>query len=116
MQYDLVIGKGDVQVRGNSIAGGFDNPESMTPPATKDGDWTFSNFTASGELRITIVVPDCDWWRTEFTFQKSTGSIYYRNTDIPNNWLETMGEDYSVTGEPGKTLKVNFEKGTASLE
>lgn len=116
VQYDLIIGKGDVQVRGNSIAGGFDGPESMTPPATKDGDWTFSNFAASGELRITIVVPDCDWWRTEFTFQKSTGSIYYRNTDIPNNWLETMGEDYSVTGEPGKTLKVNFEKGTASLE
>ena len=116
LQYNLVIGKGDVQVRGNSIAGGFDNPESMTPPATKDGDWTFSNFSASGELRVNVVVPDLDWWRTEFTIQKSDNTIFYRAVDLPNSWAETMGEGYSVTAEPGKTLKVNFDKGTASLE
>lgn len=116
LQYNLVIGKGDVQVRGNSIAGGFDNPESMTPPATKDGDWTFSNFTASGELRVNVVVPDLDWWHTEFTIQKSDNTIFYRAVDLPNSWAETMGEGYSVTAEPGKTLKVNFDKGTASLE
>lgn len=116
LQYNLVIGKGDVQVRGNSIAGGFDNPESMTAPASKDGDWTFSNFSASGELRVNVVVPDCDWWRTEFTIQKSDNTIFYRVGDLPNSWAETMGEGYSVTAEPGKTLKVNFDKGTASLE
>ena len=88
----------------------------MTAPASKDGDWTFSNFSASGELRVNVVVPDLDWWRTEFTIQKSDNTIFYRAVDLPNSWAETMGEGYSVTAEPGKTLKVNFDKGTASLE
>lgn len=115
VQYNLIIGKGDVQVLGNSI-GTFDNPVSMTAPADQSGDWTFNGFTASGELRVSIVVPGSDWWRTEFTIKKSEGTIFYRNADIPNSWAESLGDDYSVTAEPGKTLKVNFDKGTASLE
>lgn len=116
VQYNLVIGKGDVKVIGNTIAGGFDTPESMTAPADQKGDWTFSNFSASGELRAYIVVPGCDWWKTEFTIQKSDNTIYYRAIDIPNSWAESKGEGYSVTAEPGKTLKVSIDKGTASLE
>lgn len=115
VQYNLIIGKGDVKVLGNSI-GTFDNPISMTAPADQSGDWTFNGFTASGELRAYIVVPGSDWWRTEFTIKKSENTIFYRNVDIPNNWAESLGDDYSVTAEPGKTLKVNFDKGTASLE
>ena len=116
VQYNLIVAKADVKVTGSSVAGGFDKPESMTAPADQNGDWTFSNFAASAELRVYVVVPDCDWWRTEFTIQKSDNTIYYRDIDIPNNWMESMGEGYSVTAESGKTLKVNFDKGTASLE
>lgn len=115
VQYNLVIGKGDIKVTGNSI-GTFDAPISLTAPADQTGDWTFNGFTASGELRAYIVVPGSDWWRTEFTIQKSDNTIYYRAIDIPNSWAESLGDGYSVTAEPGKTLKVNVDKGTASLE
>lgn len=115
VQYTMIIGKGDVKVTGASV-GSFDTPLSMTAPADQTGDWTFNGFTAKGELRAYIVVPGSDWWRTEFTIQKSDNTIYYRTIDIPHNWMESKGDGYSVTAEPGKTLKVNFDKGTASLE
>lgn len=114
VQYSMIIGPGAVNVIGNSI-GNWDG-KAMTAPADQTGDWTFDGFTASGELRMYIVVPGSDWWRTEFTIQKSTGSIYYRNIDIPNNWAESMGDDYSWTVGAGNTVKVSIDKGTGSVE
>lgn len=114
VQYNMTIAKGVINVVGDAIGNWDGTP--MTAPADQTGDWTFDGFTASGELRMSIVVPGSDWWRTEFTMQKSTGAIYYRVIDIPNNWAESMGDDYSVTAGSGMTLKVSIDKGTASIE
>ena len=122
VQVKLIVSPGAAGVIGNSI-GNWDGI-LMDVPAGKT-EWTFSNFTASGELRAYIVVPDEDWWRTEFTLYKAT-TVYYRDFDIPNDWASGAAEkadppkpdpeNYSITVGPGKTLKVNFDNNTGSIE
>lgn len=36
--------------------------------------------------------------------------------NMPNNWAETMGSDYSVTTTPGKKLYVNFDTNKAEVK
>lgn len=86
---------------------------AMTPSADKDGQWTSPAFTGDGELRAYIKIPGVDWWRTEFTLYK--GNCYWRNVDIPNNWANDVGADYSVAGTAGQKLYVNFDKNTAEV-
>ena len=109
----LTVAPGAAGVIGNAVDGGSWTAAALTPPADKS-EWTFSDFTGSGELRAFITVPDEDWWRTEFTLHE--GALYWRIVDIPQNWAENVGEDYSVTVGPGKTLKVNFDNNTGSVE
>ena len=108
----MVVAPGKALVIGNSI--GDWNGIAMTAPAGKDGDWTFSGFTATGELRASIVVPGEDWWRTEFTLFE--GNIFWRTMDIPQNWKDNVGEAYSVTVGAGNTLKINFDNNTGKVE
>lgn len=110
----MIVAPGAAAVTGNAVDNASWSGVNMTAPATKDGDWTFSNFTGTGELRAYIVVPGEDWWRTEFTLFE--GSLFWRTVDIPQNWAENVGADYSVEVGPGKTLKINFDNYTGSVE
>ena len=67
----------------------------------------------SGELRMAV---DCglDWWRTEFTL-KDGSEIYYRDVDIPSNWAEDVGSEYSVTVSAGDVVELDFNNGTGSV-
>lgn len=112
VQVKMVVAPGAAGVIGNAV-GNWDGI-AMTPSASKDEPWTFSDFTGSGELRAYITVPGEDWWRTEFTIYE--GELFWRTMDIPNDWATNVGENYSVAVGSGKTLKVNFDRNTASVE
>ena len=92
----------------------FDDAYALTPPADQNGEWVSPAFTASAELRVSVKVGDIDWYRTEFTIYK--GNIFWRNKDMPNNWAETFGADYSVSTAAGKKLYVNFDTNTAEVK
>lgn len=87
---------------------------ALTAPADQSGEWTSPAFTGSGELRAYIKVPGVDWWRTEFTIYQ--GACYWREVDIPNNWAENVGSEYSVAVSAGQRLYVNFDQNTARVE
>lgn len=113
VQVKLVVAKGAAGVIGNAVDNASWSGVDMTAPAGND-DWTFSDFTGSGELRAYINVPGEDWWRTEFTIYE--GELFWRTMDIPDNWGANVGDAYSVTVGPGKTLKVNFDRNTGTVE
>ena len=71
-------------------------------------------FAADGELRAYIKVPGLDWWRTEFTLYK--GGLFFRDVDIPNNWNENKGGDYSVSIKAGQKLYVDFNNNTGEVK
>ena len=111
VQVKLVVANGVAGVIGNAV-GNWDGI-AMTAPAS-NSDWTFSDFTSNGELRAYITVPGEDWWRTEFTIYE--GELFWRTMDIPDNWATNVGDDYSVTVGPGKTLKIDFDRNTGFVE
>lgn len=114
VQTKLVVAPGAAGVTGAAVDNGSWSGVAMTAPASKDGNWTFSDFTGTGELRAYITVPGEDWWRTEFTLYQ--GELYWRTVDIPQNWAENVGPEYSVEVSSGKTLKINFDTNTGSVE
>ena len=44
------------------------------------------------------------------------GEVFWRIKNMPNNWAETMGNEYSVTTTPGKKLYVNFDTNKAEVK
>jgi len=114
VQTKLVVAPGAAGVTGAAVDNGSWSGVAMTAPASKDGNWTFSDFTGTGELRAYITVPGEDWWRTEFTLYQ--GELYWRTVDIPQNWAQNVGPEYSVEVSSGKTLKINFDTNTGSVE
>lgn len=92
---------------------GFADDTALTPPDDPSGDWVSPAFTASTELRVSVKVGSLDWYSTEFTVHN--GEVFWRKYDMPNNWAETMGADYSVTTAPGKKLYVNFDTNKAEV-
>ena len=92
---------------------GFADDTALTPPDDPSGDWVSPEFTASTELRVSVKVGSLDWYSTEFTVHN--GEVFWRKYDMPNNWAETMGADYSVTTAPGKKLYVNFDTNKAEV-
>ena len=92
---------------------GFADDTALTPPDDPNGEWVSPAFTASKELRVSVKVGDINWYNTEFTVHK--GDVFWRMKNMPNNWAETMGKDYSVTTTPGKKLYVNFDTNKAEV-
>ncbi len=74
---------------------GHADENALTPPAEPTGEWVSPAFTASEELRVSVKVGSIDWYRTEFTVHN--GDVFWRKYNMPNNWAETMGADYSVS-------------------
>ena len=93
---------------------GFADDTALTPPDDPSGDWVSPAFTAGSELRVAVKVGDINWYNTEFTIHK--GDVFWRMKNMPNNWAETMGKDYSVTTTPGQKLYVNFDTNKAEVK
>ena len=93
---------------------GFADENALTPPDDPNGEWVSPAFTASKELRVSVKVGDINWYSTEFTVHK--GDVFWRMKNMPDNWAETMGKDYSVSTAPGKKLYVNFDTNKAEVK
>lgn len=114
ISYILKVEPAHAYVIGN-VAGGEWTDSDPAWEMTLSGDQFVSPaFAGGGELRAYIKVPGLDWWRTEFTLYK--GSLYFRDVDIPNNWNESKGSDYSVNTEAGQKLYVDFNNNTGEVK
>ncbi len=119
----VVVSEGKACVIGNCVDFGSWTGEEMTAPTPAGkGEFTFSNWNLGSnepfELRAYIVCPAegaSDWWRTEFTVVD--GQIVWRDKEhnCDANWRDDVGEEYSIA-VAGKTLKVNFDNNTGSVE
>ena len=118
MKYTLTVAEGKAYAIGAAVDGGSWSGVEMTPPADKDGYWTFSDFTGSGELRAYIAVPGVDWWQTEFTILGGNGELVWRDAthNSDSNWKDDVGDEYSVSVGPGKVVKINFDRSTGVVE
>ena len=92
---------------------GFADDTALEAPADPTGEWVSPAFTASEELRVAVKVGSIDWYRTEFTIYN--GDVFWRKYNMPNNWAETMGADYSVKPAVGTKLYVNFDTNKAEV-
>lgn len=101
-----------------AVAGGVwdDSADAwaLTAPADATGVWESPAFAGGGEVRAYIKVGTTDWWKTEFTLYK--GELFWRTMDIPNNWAENVGSDYSVQGATGQKLYVDFNTNTGEVK
>ena len=118
VKYTLTVAPGKAYAIGAAVDNGSWSGVEMTPPETKDGDWTFSDFTGTGEMRAYIEVPGVDWWQTEFTILNGNGDLVWRDAEhnSNSNWKDDVGEEYSVSVGPGSTIKVNFDRNTGVVE
>lgn len=116
--YTVTFAEPAVYVFGASNGGiwDFNDAWKFTVPETADGDFVSPALSAGGEVRIAVNTGGFEWWRTELTFQASTGDIYYRNENIINDWAADLGADYSIPGAAGKKVHLNFTTGKGSLE
>lgn len=116
VKYTLTVAEGRAAAIGSAVDNGSWSGIEMVAPEDKDGNWTFSDWTGSGELRAYIVVPGVDWWMTEFTVVD--GACVWRDADhnCDQNWKDDVGEEYSISVAPGKTLYVNFDRATGYVE
>lgn len=108
---------GEVYLFGATNGGvwNYDSKWKFEAPASADGDFVSPAMVGSGEARMCVKFGTTDWYRLEFTLFK--GEIFYReNYNIANNWAQDMGPDYSVAGDAGKTVHLNFTKGTGALK
>ena len=112
-QFTLKVEPGVAGIIGACTGGDWSESTTFTTPAD-NSIWESPAFTGGGELRAYVKVPGFDWWRTEFTLYK--GNVYWRVVDIPNNWAENVGPDYSVTVSAGQKLYVDFDNMTGEVK
>ena len=116
IDWTLTVYKTQVCLIGTCIgqtAWGFADDTALTAPDDPSGEWVSPAFTASEELRVAVKVGSIDWYRTEFTVHN--GDVFWRKYNMPNNWAETMGTDYSVKPAVGTKLYVNFDTNKAEV-
>ena len=116
IDWTLTVYKTQVCLIGTCIgqtAWGFADDTALTAPDDPSGEWVSPAFTASEELRVAVKVGSIDWYRTEFTVHN--GEVFWRKYNMPNNWAETMGPDYSVKPAVGTKLYVNFDTNKAEV-
>lgn len=114
LEYVLKVEPAHAYIIGSCANGDWNNAD-VNWELTLDGDLFVSPaFVGGGELRAYIAVPGLDWWRTEFTLYK--GKLFFRDVDIPANWAENKGADYSVQGAAGQKLYVDFNNNTGEVK
>jgi hypothetical protein len=78
-------------------------------PADADGSFVSPKFAYDTDgdcgVRACVNIPGHDWWKTEFMV--FDGVLKYRATG---------GDQERVNGKKGQVLKINFTKGTGSIE
>ena len=112
-QFTLKVEPGVAGIIGAANGGSWDEGNYFTVPAD-NSIWVSPAFTGGGELRAYVKVPGFDWWRTEFTLYK--GNVYWRLVDIPQNWAENVGAEYSVNVTAGQKLYVDFDNMTGEVK
>ncbi len=121
LKYNVEIYSPDFYIYGVTNGGTWDKTADwkFSIPEDENGVFTSPALAAAGEVRIALVTDPAwggDWWAHELTV-KTDGTIFYRGTNnIANNWAEDMGAEYSLTGEPGKKVTLDFNTGTGSLK
>ena len=114
IEYVLKVEPAHAYVIGNVADGTWTDSDAAWEMTLDGSTFVSPAFVGGGELRAYIKVPGLDWWRTEFTLYK--GSLYFRDVDIPNNWNENKGSDYSVNGAAGQKLYVDFNNNTGEVK
>ncbi len=117
IDYELQTKEAKVYLFGAGAVGeqwSFDDANLFTMSSSATEPCVSPAMGGSGELRIAV---DCgiDWWKTEFTI-KSDGTLYYRDVDIPSNWNDALGADYSFQTSAGKQIYLDFTNGTGSQQ
>ena len=111
--FTMTIMDAAVYIISPTAAGAWSIDDSWLFTDSGNGTLVSPAIDSSGELRMAV---DCglDWWRTEFTL-KDGSEIYYRDVDIPSNWAEDVGSEYSVTVSTGDVVELDFNNGTGSV-
>lgn len=82
-----------------------DVEDIFTVPADGASDFVSPAFVAAGEIRACVVLPDTDWWKSEFIVL--SGVLEYRGN----------GTDQDRTsGSAGQQLYINFISNTGKVE
>lgn len=114
INYDLTVYPAEAYIIG-ALNGGtwaFNDDWKLTAPADASSDWVSPAFAASGELRVSVKIPNVDWYRSEFTIYD--GNLFFGNPT--DNWEQNFGADYSVKGASGQKLYVNFDRCTGEVK
>ncbi len=108
IDYTLNIYPAAFYIIGNATGSWTDADPALkfTAPADDTGVWESPAFAGGGEMRAYVKVGTFDWWRTEFTLFE--GNLFWRAVNIPENWAENVGAEYSVTPEAGQKLYVKI--------
>lgn len=114
ISYTLKVEPAHAYVIGNVADGSWTDSDPAWEMTLSGDKFVSPAFVGGGEVRAYIKVPGLDWWRTEFTLYK--GSLFFRDVDIPNNWNENKGADYSVNGAAGQKLYVDFNNNTGEVK
>ena len=116
VNYTLILSAPKLYLFGAANGGGWDYADEnlFTVPADANGEFVSPAFAALGEIRIAFQT-GIDWWKTELTLD-GAGNIYYRDKDMPSNWADSFGAEYSQQAVPGKHIYLNFTTGTGHLE
>lgn len=115
IEYTLKVEPAHAYVIGSVVGGAWNDSDPDWEMSLSDDIFVSPAFAGDGELRAYIKVPGLDWWRTEFTLNKS-GALYFRDVDIPSNWKENKGADYSVDAVAGQKLYVDFNNNTGEVK
>ena len=117
IQYDLAVEPGKAYVIGAAAGDAWNDGDpnwELQAPADENGLWKSPALAGAGELRAYVKVPGFDWWRTEFTLHG--GGLVFRTMDIPSNWAENVGADYSVQTTQGQTLYIDFNNNKGEVK
>ncbi len=106
IQYTLTMQPASIYVIGAGNGGEWSMLDAYKFTDNHDGTATSAPLAGAGELRLGVDV-GTDWWRTEFTIMND-GSLFYRNVDIPNNWAENLGADYSFSCVADQKIILDF--------
>lgn len=117
INYTIDIRPAEVYLIGGSMNGlwAFDDAGKFTAPEG-EGEFVSPAALSGGEARMSVKVPDAEWWQTEFTLLDGSNIFYRENNAINNNWNDDLGSGYSVQLAPGNKVRLNFSTGTGSVE
>ncbi len=105
--YTIAFNSPDVYLYGDTNGGNWasDDAWKFTVPADGSGDFVSPAFAAAGEIRACVVLPNTDWWKSEFIV--ISGVLEYR----------ANGPDQDrVSGSAGQKLYINFPTSTGKVE